>query len=171
MPFCNLSPMLLPVKQWLNILTLHFSTRSNIILWCSAHRLCCNHICATSDLLCFFFHPGDWHHHFPTYSDQKPELCLVLSALHIISSWDLFPPFVYLFILKIILCNLLSLRLLLLLVVLGLCCCAWSFSRCSAQASHCSDVSCCRSQALGDTGSLVAAHRLSSCGVQALVTP
>lgn len=58
MLFCNLSPMLLPMKQWLNILTLHFSTRSNIILWCSAHRLCCNHICATSDLLCFF--PSWW---------------------------------------------------------------------------------------------------------------
>ena len=113
----------------------------------------------------FFSHPGDWHHHFPTYSNQKPELCLVLSALHIISSWDLFPPFVYLFILKIILFTLLSL---LLLVVLGLCCCAWAFSSCGAQASHRSDVSCCRSQALGDTGSRVVVRRRghsTACGI------
>ena len=49
------------------------------------------------------------------------------------------------------------------MVVLGLCCCAWAFSSCGARASHHSDVSCCRSQARGDTGSIVVAHRLGHC--------
>ena len=35
------------------------------------------------------------------------------------------------------------------LAVLGLHCCSWAFSRCSAQASHCHGFSCCRAQALG----------------------
>ena len=39
---------------------------------------------------------------------------------------------------------------------------------CSARASHCSGFSCCRAQALGEQGSVVVAHRLSSCGLRAL---
>ena len=48
------------------------------------------------------------------------------------------------------------------LAALGLRCCAWAFSSCceegllsgcGVQASHCSDFSCCRAQALGCMGS------------------
>ena len=46
------------------------------------------------------------------------------------------------------------------LAVLGLYCGAW--------ASHCVGFSCCRAQALGAQASVVVAHRLSSCGSQAL---
>ena len=40
-------------------------------------------------------------------------------------------------------------------------------SSCSAWASHCGSFSCCRAQALGLTGSIVAKHGLSSCAVWA----
>ena len=59
------------------------------------------------------------------------------------------------------------------LAVLGLHCCAWAFSSCGkwgatlccgAQASHCSG----GAWALGAWASVVAAHGLSSCGLQAL---
>ena len=70
-----------------------------------------------------------------------------------------------------------------LLAVLGLFCCALTFSNggepeaslhCNMQASHCGGFSCCRAQALGLTGSVVGSsqareHWLSSCGKQALV--
>ena len=58
------------------------------------------------------------------------------------------------------------------LIVLGLCCCMRTFSSCGEQgllsgcylwASHCSDVSCCRAQALGAWASGVAACGLGSC--------
>ena len=39
---------------------------------------------------------------------------------------------------------------------------------CGAWASHCSGFSCCRAQALGAQASVVAAHRLCSCGTRAL---
>ena len=39
---------------------------------------------------------------------------------------------------------------------------------CGAQPSHCSGFSCCRVWALGAWASVVVAHRLSSCGSQAL---
>ena len=38
---------------------------------------------------------------------------------------------------------------------------------CGAQASDCSDFSCCRAQALGVWASVVVAHGLSSCGSEA----
>ena len=40
--------------------------------------------------------------------------------------------------------------------------------RCGVWASHCSGFSCCGAQALGAWASVVAAHRLSSCGLRAL---
>ena len=58
--------------------------------------------------------------------------------------------------------------------VLDLCHCVWAFSSCgecgllsscSAWASHWSSFSCCRAQALGLTGSVVAEHGLSSFAV------
>ena len=63
------------------------------------------------------------------------------------------------------------------LAVLGLRCCAWTFSlvaaggatlQCSAQPSHCGGFSCCKAQALGTWASVVVAHGLSSCGSRAL---
>ena len=63
------------------------------------------------------------------------------------------------------------------LAVLGLHCCTQAFSRCREQAllshwgvktSHCGGFSCCRAQALGAQGSVVAALRLSSCSSWAL---
>ena len=67
---------------------------------------------------------------------------------------------------------------------LGLCCCAWGFSSCGEReptlrfgaqtlgggysASRCSGFSCCRTRALGVRASVVAARRLSSCGLRAL---
>ena len=66
------------------------------------------------------------------------------------------------------------------LAVLGLHCCWWAFSSCSeqglrsscgARASHCGGFSCFRAQALGPVGSVVAKHRLSSCGNRSLVAP
>ena len=39
--------------------------------------------------------------------------------------------------------------------------------RCGARASHCSGFSCCGAQALGVWASVVAACRLSSCGMRA----
>ena len=39
---------------------------------------------------------------------------------------------------------------------------------CDAQASHCGGFSYCRAQALGTQASVVVAHGLSSCGLQAL---
>ena len=45
-------------------------------------------------------------------------------------------------------------------VALGLCCCAKAFSSCSTQASHCNGFSCCGAQALGSRASVVAAHGL-----------
>ena len=50
---------------------------------------------------------------------------------------------------------------LLFLVVLGHRCYARAFSSCDAQASHCSGFSRCRARALGHTGFVVVAHRLS----------
>ena len=46
------------------------------------------------------------------------------------------------------------------LAVLGL--------RCGVRPSHCRGFSCCRAQALGMRASVVVAHGLSSCGLQAL---
>ena len=40
--------------------------------------------------------------------------------------------------------------------------------RCGGRASHCGGFSCCRAQAPGAWASVVVAHRLSSCGWQAL---
>ena len=40
--------------------------------------------------------------------------------------------------------------------------------RCGAQVSYCGGFSCCGAQALGTRASVVAAHRLSSCGSRAL---
>ena len=40
--------------------------------------------------------------------------------------------------------------------------------RCGAQASCCGGFSCCRARALGTRASVVAAHRLSTCGTWAL---
>ena len=42
---------------------------------------------------------------------------------------------------------------------------------CGVQASHGSGFSCCRAQALGTQASVVATHRLSSCGTWAFVAP
>ena len=39
---------------------------------------------------------------------------------------------------------------------------------CGARASHCTGFSCCRARALGARASVVVAHGLSSCGLQAL---
>ena len=39
---------------------------------------------------------------------------------------------------------------------------------CSARASHCGGFSCCGARALGARASVVVAHRLTSCGMQAL---
>ena len=39
---------------------------------------------------------------------------------------------------------------------------------CGVRASHCGVFSCCRAQALGMRASVVVAHGLSSCGLQAL---
>ena len=39
---------------------------------------------------------------------------------------------------------------------------------CSARASHCGGLSCCRAQALGAWASVVVAHGLSSCSLRAL---
>ena len=44
--------------------------------------------------------------------------------------------------------------------MLGLHCCAWTFSSCSLWASHCGGFSCFRARVLGCTGSGVVAHRL-----------
>ena len=64
------------------------------------------------------------------------------------------------------------------LVVLGLHCCMWAFSRhseqglfssCSAWALHRGGFSCCRAWALDAQASVVPAHGLSSCGTWALV--
>ena len=46
-------------------------------------------------------------------------------------------------------------------------CAKWGLLCCDAWASHCSDFSCCRAQALGTQASVVAASRLRSCGAQA----
>ena len=63
------------------------------------------------------------------------------------------------------------------LVVLGLCCCAKAFSRCNvwrttlcwdAWTSHYSGFSCWGTEALGAQTSVVAACKLSSCGLWAL---
>ena len=62
------------------------------------------------------------------------------------------------------------------LAALGLRCCVgflWlcrtgATLPCGARASHCSDFSRCRVQALGAWASVVVAHGLSSCGSQAL---
>ena len=63
------------------------------------------------------------------------------------------------------------------LAALGLHCCTQAFSSygkrglsssCSAWASHCGVFSCCRAQALGHVGLVVAVHRLScslACGI------
>ena len=56
----------------------------------------------------------------------------------------------------------------LLLATLGLCCCVWAFSSCSAWASHCSGFSCRGARAPGTQASVAAARGLSSCGSQAL---
>ena len=62
------------------------------------------------------------------------------------------------------------------LVIIGLCCCAWAFSscgeqelfsRCGVRASHYSGFSGCRAQELGTWASVVAAWGLSSWGAQA----
>ena len=62
------------------------------------------------------------------------------------------------------------------LAALGLCCYMRAFSSCSeqgllsscgARASHCSGFSCHKAWVLGARGSVVAAHRLGSCGSQA----
>ena len=47
---------------------------------------------------------------------------------------------------------------------------AWAGAtlRCGARASHCGGFSCCGAQALGARASVVAPHRLSSCGSWAL---
>ena len=60
------------------------------------------------------------------------------------------------------------------MVALGLCCCVRAFSSCEHglllvavhRASHCGGFSCCGAQALGAQASVIAVHRLSSCGVQ-----
>ena len=60
------------------------------------------------------------------------------------------------------------------MVVLGLRCCTRAFSSCGKwgccgmRASHCSDFSCFRTQALGVWASVVVARGLSSCGSRAL---
>ena len=63
------------------------------------------------------------------------------------------------------------------LAVLGLHCCVQAFLwlwrveatlHCSVQAFHCGGFSCCGAQGLGARASVVVAHRLSSCGSQAL---
>ena len=63
------------------------------------------------------------------------------------------------------------------LAVLGLCRCMRALSswqrvgatlHCGARASHCGGFSCCGAWALGVWASVVAAHRLSSCGLRAL---
>ena len=51
---------------------------------------------------------------------------------------------------------------LLFLAVLSLCCSAWAFSSCGAQASHCSGFSCCGAQAVGRAGFSSVAHGLRS---------
>ena len=60
--------------------------------------------------------------------------------------------------------------------MLGLCCCTQAFSSCGegaaalccgVRASHCSGFSCCGARALGVRASVVVAHGLSSCGLQA----
>ena len=45
---------------------------------------------------------------------------------------------------------------------------AGSTLRCGAWNSYCGGFSCCGAQALGARASVVAAHRLSSCGLRAL---
>ena len=52
------------------------------------------------------------------------------------------------------------------LVELGLCCCSQAFSSCSVRVSHCEGFFCCGTWALGTRASVVAAHRLSSYGLQ-----
>ena len=54
------------------------------------------------------------------------------------------------------------------LVALGLHCCAWAFSSCGERASHGGGFSCCGARALGAWASVVVAHGLSSCDLQAL---
>ena len=58
------------------------------------------------------------------------------------------------------------------LTALGLCCCtraaSGGYSCCGARASHCGGFSCCGARALGTQASVVVAHGLSSCGLQAL---
>ena len=61
------------------------------------------------------------------------------------------------------------------LAALGLHCCTWAFSSCGEQGLLfiavrgllCGGVSCYGAQALGAQTSVVAAHRLSSCGARA----
>ena len=54
------------------------------------------------------------------------------------------------------------------MAVLGLHCCAQAFSSCGERTSHCRGFSCCGARALGAQASVVVAHGLSSCGLQAL---
>ena len=51
------------------------------------------------------------------------------------------------------------------LVALGLLCCTWIFSSCSAGASHCAGFFC-KAQTIGL--GVVAAHGVTGCGLQAL---
>ena len=64
------------------------------------------------------------------------------------------------------------------MVALRLCCSTWAFSSCGQQGlpsrwgawtSQCCGFSCCRGQALGFRASVVAAGRLSSCGIWTLL--
>lgn len=52
------------------------------------------------------------------------------------------------------------------LVALGLLCCTWIFSSCSAGASHCAGFSFCKAQTVGL--GVVAAHGVPGYGLQAL---
>ena len=59
-------------------------------------------------------------------------------------------------------------NLFLFLAALGLHGCTRAFSSCGEQASHCGGFSCCGARAVGARASVVVAHGLSSCGLQAL---